>query len=211
MVLRSDWGLVLIAAGIALACGCRSAPPWVDQGALIVHLARAPGPATASVLYLKPESEPRWSPSRRVLVEVASDGTSFQPAFTTVYVGDDLRFVNRGTVTHQVFITDDEGRRERLLEPGSRSAALRISRVGENRFYCSLHPQESFVVFASPSLHFAVLNGERTLRIRHIPAGSYRLSWWSESGVRSLELIEIRSGEVASHSVSLESVATSHR
>ena len=64
MVLRSDWGPVLIAAGIALACGCRSAPPWVDQGALIVHLARAPGPATASVLYLEPESEPRWSPSR---------------------------------------------------------------------------------------------------------------------------------------------------
>ena len=210
-MLRSDLGLVLIAAGITLAFGCRSVPPWVDQGALIVHLAGAPGPATASVLYLEPESEPRWSPSRRVLVEVASDGISFQPAFTTVYVGDDLRFVNRGTVTHRIFITEDEGRRERLLEPGSRSAELRVSRVGENRFYCSLHPEESFVVFASPSLHFAVLNGERTLRIRHIPAGSYRLSWWSESGVRSLELIEIRSGEVASHSVSLESVATSNR
>ena len=124
---------------------------------------------------------------------------------TAVHVEDEVRFVNRGALAHRLFTLDPEGRRERLAKPESQSATLRISKPGENRFYCSLHPGESFVIFASPTPYFLVLGGKSIQRIDRIPAGTYRLSAWSEAGVRHLEDIEIRPGEATSHALSSSS------
>jgi plastocyanin len=188
-------------AGAALSA-CLGTPPWIGHGQLIVSTSGESTQQSASILYLEPESQPRWTRWRAALVEVASDGASFRPALTAVHVGDEVRFANRGTVVHRVFTASAETRHERLVEPGGLSATLRISRTGENRFYCSLHSDESFVVFAAPSPFYRVLDGQPTAQIDRIPTGSYRLSSWSEAGVRFLGAIEIRSGEAASYRVS---------
>jgi hypothetical protein len=83
---------------------------------------------------------------------------------------------------------------ERVADPKPRAPGPRVSRAGAHRFYCSLHPEESFVLFASPSDHYVLPDGRRVHRIEALPAGAYRLSWWSDAGVRTAAHVEIRPG-----------------
>jgi plastocyanin len=196
--------LALLAAGLALASlpSCRalsSFHPWrgPDRGRLLLELSEAWSRETGSVVFLEPVSaDPGMRRGVRV-TEIANDGASFRPALTVVSAGDQVRFANRGGVAHRIFVIGQRGRRERLLEPGGRSAPLRIATAGEHRFYCSLHPDESFVVFAAPSRHFVVPDGGRSHHLEDIPTGEYRVGWWREADVRSLGVVEIRAGETA--------------
>ncbi len=198
---RSRSRLAAAAAGLALAVGSGCAGvPWRDPGQLVVRVPGEPDPGQSWVLYLEPESGRAGSP-RTALVEVASGGASFRPRLTAVQVGDQVRFVNEGAVAHRLFTAGEGTRRERLVGAPGRSESLRISKPEENRFYCSLHPDETFVVFASPSPWFAVLAPAEERRIGGIPSGSYRLTLWSEEGLRALGLLEIRSGVATSYTV----------
>lgn len=198
---RSRNRLATAAAGLALAVGSGCAGvPWRGPGQLVVRVPGEPDPGQSWVLYLEPESGRADSPGT-ALVEVASRGTSFNPELTAVQVGDEIRFVNEGAVAHRLFTAGEGARRERLVGAPGRSESLRISKPGENRFYCSLHPDETFVVFASPSPWFAVLAPAAERRIGGIPSGSYRLTLWSEAGLRALGPLEIRSGVTTPYAV----------
>jgi plastocyanin len=183
--------LVLVAGS-----GCASLP-WRSPGQVVLRRA-APGPA--SVLYLEPEGG-SGGPAGGALVEIRSRGPSFSAPLTVVQVGDRIRFVNEGGVAHRLFTADASGRRERLVAAGARAEPLVVSHAGENRFYCSLHPDESFVVFASPSPWFAVVTSAEERRIGGIPGGSYRLTLWSEAGTRALGPLEVRPGAATAFAV----------
>jgi hypothetical protein len=140
---------------------------------------------------------------RELRVDIASEGDAFAPPLHVVRPGDEVQFVNRGALVHRLFIADVDGRSERAVNPGGASAAFEITRAGEHRFYCSLHPHESFTVFASPSDQFVVPDGGSSYRFDDLPAGRYRLRWWSEAGLRSLGSVEIREGETETRAISL--------
>jgi len=197
---------ILLVASLALATlhGCRSAPPFVDQGQLLVRSGEAGARTSPAVLYLEPQSGAGPIPWRAAQVDVASDGALFRPPLTAVYTGDSVRFVNRGPLAHRIFTADPESRRERLVAPFGESKALRVTKPGENRFYCSLHPDESLVIFAAPSPFFVVTRGAPAHQLERIPTGRYRLNAWSEAGLRFLGPIEIRSGQTTSHTLSDE-------
>lgn len=191
---------LLVCVVLASLAGCRSAPPWIGQGQLVVRKPAAA--ADPSVLYLEPHTPSPWIMWRVASVEVVSEGTSFQAPITAIFAGDRVRFVNRGPLAHRIFTADPERRIERLVEPDGRSEPLPVMRAGENHFYCSLHPDESLVIFAAPTPFFLVLSGEPDQRIDRIPAGQYQLNEWSESGLRSLGSLEIRAGESTSWEMS---------
>ncbi len=213
-VARSRSRLAAAAAGLALAAGSGCAGvPWRDPGQLVgrvprelgpgqlvVHVPGEPEPGQSWVLYLEPDSGHAGAP-RTALVQVASRGSSFRPLLTVVQVGDQIQFVNEGAVTHRLFTAGEGERRERLVGALGRSEWLSISKPGENRFYCSLHPDESFVVFASPSPWFAVLAPAEERRIAGIPSGSYRLTLWSEAGLHPLGPLEIHSGVATAYTL----------
>ena len=202
--LRAAKSIALVCALLAWA-GCRGASgpgPASPTGALILELAPAQRNASGSVLYLERlvDPQPRL-PGPRVF-EVSSEGPGFAPPLQVVRPGSDVVFVNHGALAHRLFSADDRGRRERSLDPGGRSEPLPIARAGGQRFYCSLHPEESFSLFASPSDHFVVPDGRPRYHIESLPAGSYRLSWWSAAGVRTAGQVEIRPGEIAQRAIS---------
>jgi hypothetical protein len=62
---------------------------------------------------------------------------------------------------------------------------------GSIRFYCSLHQDETWDVFVSPSPHFARLDRRGAYRIDNVPTGDYELSIWSaavDGGVRTVHV-----------------------
>jgi plastocyanin len=192
-VARPRFGLAAAAAGVALVAGSGCAAiPWWRPGELVLR--RAGDAPREAVVYLEAASGSS-GPVGGAVVEVRSRGESFSPPLTAVQAGDRIRFVNEGAVAHRLFTAESSGRRERLVAAGGRAEPLLISRAGESRFYCSLHPDESFLVFASPSPWFAVLGPAGEHHIGGIPRGSYRLTLWSETGLRPLGSVEVRSGE----------------
>lgn len=200
---RRWWLATCLALGVLAGCQNPTWAPSGHRGALVVEFAPAQSRATGSVLYLERVSEPLKRAGGPRQVDVMSEGARFDSSLHVVRPGDDVRFVNRGTLAHRLFIADDEGRREQALGPGGSSKALRITRAGEHRFYCSLHPDEGFVLFASPSDQFIVPDGRRSHRIDDLPVGHYRLSWWSDAGVRSVGMAEVRAGQTGTLAISL--------
>lgn len=197
-----------IAAGLALVAlsGCQlsaAAPrPPERPGSLLLELDPAQSRAGGSVLYLEQASDPRPRVTGAQRVTVVSEGPAFDPPLRVVRAGADLRFLNRGPLAHRLFIADDKGRRERSVDPGGQSELLRITRLGEHRFYCSLHPDEGFSVFASPSDYFVVTDGASSYRLDDLPPGSYHLTRWSDAGVHWIAAVEIRPGGTARQTIS---------
>jgi plastocyanin len=199
---RSRLAAALAALALAAGSGC-AALPWRSPGRVVLRGAE-PGPA--AVLYLEPAGGGA-EPARGAVVDIRSRGSSFRAPLTVVQVGDRVRFVNEGEVAHRLFTTGDAGRRERLVAAGGRAEPLVVSQAGENRFYCSLHPDESFVVFASPSPWFAVVTSAGERQIDGVPGGRYRLTLWSEAGTRPLGSLQVRPGAVTALALDGESRA----
>jgi hypothetical protein len=90
--------------------------------------------------------------------------------------GRSLRFVSRSGVAHRLFAIHGNDRLDVAVPEHGESHSVPMERPGWVRFYCSLHPNENWDVFVSPSPHFATLDREGRYRIEHVPAGEYQLS-----------------------------------
>jgi hypothetical protein len=93
--------------------------------------------------------------------------------------GRSLRFVSRSGVAHRLFAIHGDERLDVAVPEHAESRSVPMERSGWVRFYCSLHPNENWDVFVSPSPHFARLDREGRYRIENVPRGDYQLSIWS--------------------------------
>jgi len=200
---RSIWIAAVLVLGPWLGCRLPLAAPTPALGRLVIELPQAERGASGAVVYLESAADPLVQDTGR-LIEIASEGPSFQAPPRVIQSGDRIRFVNQGGVAHRIFVTDEAGRRERQVSPRAHSAELPITRPGEHRFYCSLHPDESVLLFATPSPHFVIPNGETRHTIDGLVAGVYQVGWWSENGVRRLGTVEIQPGRSEARAVLLE-------
>jgi hypothetical protein len=90
--------------------------------------------------------------------------------------GRSLRFVSRSGVAHRLFAIHGDERVDVAVPERGESRLVPMERSGWVRFYCSLHPNENWDVFVSPSPHFARLDREGRYRIEDVPAGEYQLA-----------------------------------
>jgi hypothetical protein len=123
----------------------------------------------------------RWKPvhSEAEPAVIESRSSAFQPSFDAVRAGQPLMFSNHGPLRHRLFSTELGSRVRVELAPRRRSEPIRLP-AGAIRFFCSLHPDENFVVFSSPTDHFALPDHTGAYRFSTVPEGRYLLSIWSE-------------------------------
>jgi len=93
--------------------------------------------------------------------------------------GQSLRFVSQSGVAHRLFAIRGPERLDVEVTEGGESRVVPMEHTGWTRFYCSLHPDEIWDVFVSPSPHFALLDPEGAYHIDNVPRGDYALSIWS--------------------------------
>jgi plastocyanin len=182
---RSIWIVAVLVLGPWLGCRLHRAAPPPALGELVIELPQAERGASGAVIFLESAMDPGVQDTGR-LIEIVSEGQSFQAPTRVIQSGDRIRFVNQGPVAHRIFVTDEAGRRERQISPRAHSAELPITRPGEHRFYCSLHPDESVLLFATPSSHFVIPNGESRHTIDGLVAGIYQVA--CRSAVRAMLL-----------------------
>ena len=118
--------------------------------------------------------------------------------------GRSLRFVSRSGVAHRLFAIRGEERLDVAVAEHGESRSVPMERPGWVRFYCSLHPNENWDVFVSPSPHFARLDREGRYRIENVPGGEYQLSIWSAAFDGAVKPVHVGFWSSTLESISLD-------
>ncbi|MDX1395019.1 MAG: hypothetical protein R3195_11530 [Gemmatimonadota bacterium] len=125
-------------------------------------------------------------PSRPV---VATSRTErFDPGVVAIASGQQLVLANEGPLAHGLF-TAELGATRMRLPPGTRTAPFDLPARGPVRFYCALHAEEVFVVFAGPGRHVTVVDDGESYEFDAVAPGRYTLAIWSrfvEGAVRDV-------------------------
>lgn len=124
-------------------------------------------------------------------VRLVSRSPRFEPRFRALRGGQPVLFVNEGPLKHRIFSTDVEPRSAIDLEPESEAGPLVLEPTGPIRFFCSLHPDETFVVFAARADHLALPDSRGAFRFPAVPSDRYTLSIWSEAVHGPVREIEV--------------------
>lgn len=136
------------------------------------------------VVYLEPRSRASRTPDRHPgddrPLRIVSEGEEFAPPLIAVPWNRAVVLANEGPVNHRLFATDLGSDRAFELAPGTRSDPFRLPPSGPIRFFCSLHADETFVVFSERTPHVAVVRARERFAFGPVEPGRYVLSIWSE-------------------------------
>lgn len=147
------------------------APPGdLDLGRVVVYLEpRSPASRTAD---RRPGDDPP--------LPIVSQGEEFAPPLVAVPWNRTVVLANEGPVNHRLFATDLGSDRAFELPPDTRSDPFHLPPAGPIRFFCSLHADETFVVFSERTAHVAVVRARERFAFGPVEPGRYVLSIWSE-------------------------------
>lgn len=190
---------LVTAAGSALLTACIFSSPGPlapPMGAVTGTLRFLEGSASDTeigpvVVILEPlERTPERSRPTQ-LFQIRSSTDRFDPAFTAIAEGDYVVFANGGSVSHRFFSAHLGPDIQIPVSPAGSSDPVRIDRRGEVRFFCSLHPDESFGILVTSEVFSGVVRSDGSYYVGPLPDGTYRLSIWSpelEGPIRTVEL-----------------------
>jgi len=188
-------GAVLLSACALFSSGPPAPPTGAVTGTLRFLEGESPDTAIGPVVVLLEPTSPSTTRNRPTqLFRIASSTDRFDPSFTAVADGDFIVFVNLGAVSHRLFSAQLGQDVQIPVSPADSSAPQRVDRTGELRFFCSLHPDESFIVLVTPDVFSAVVDPDGRYYIGPIPDGSYRLSIWSPRLAGPIRTVEVESG-----------------
>lgn len=130
------------------------------------------------VVYLK-DQQADASPGTGTLTLDDDRGGRFGRDLVILTRGQALRFASSSGVAHRLFAIRGRDRLDVRVAEHGESQVVPMEQAGWIRFYCSLHQDESWDVFVSPSPYFARLDREGRYRIENVPRGDYELAIWS--------------------------------
>lgn len=115
-----------------------------------------------------------------------------------VAAGDRVRFQPHEPIHHRFFSRSEANAFE--LRHGE---AAQLRHRGVVRFYCSLHPWESGLIFVTPSPWFTTSRAAHHYEIRDVPEGRYRLRTWSQAPQEPEQIVVVKPGESTAVDVEL--------
>lgn len=104
----------------------------------------------------------------------------FHVDLEAVPLGRPVVLANEGPLAHKLFSASLGSPRSVDLPPGTRSLPIELPAVGPIRFYCSLHADETFVLFAAGVRHVQVVSSGGGFRLGSVAAGRYTLTVWGD-------------------------------
>ncbi len=131
------------------------------------------------VVYLEREEGTVRDSNRKTLVVSDGDDEFRGHELTVLVHGQSLQFLSQSGLEHRLFTVSGPNRIDVRVPANGRSRSVRMGRLGWMRFYCSLHQDESWDAFVTPSPHYARLGPNGAYRIAYVPPGDYELSIWS--------------------------------
>lgn len=150
-----------------------------------------------SVVFLEEAPQGAFEDIERPRAVLDQRNEAFHPYVLAIMAGATVDFPNSDRVYHNVFSYSKTRRFDLGRYPKGRSKSVRFDRPGIVRVFCDIHAHMSafILVFAHP--YFSATDAERRYRIAHVPAGTYRLSVWTDGETRETRVVTVPSGEAA--------------
>ncbi len=156
------------------------------------------------VVQLDPMGEDdRFNPTGRA-VRIASSSDLFVPGFFVVGVRDTVVFHNGGELKHRLFSPDLPTNQTFSLDPAFGHPPVVFPQPGLKRFFCSLHPEESFAIYVSDAAYYALADREGGYSIAQVEEGTYLLSIWSDVVAGPIRSVQVDSNRQPVHNIWLD-------
>ena len=187
----SVWSALVCGLALGMAAsGCRSTPgsvaSWMWPPPLGVAMLRGTvanddpsRPADPRVVYLIPEETVAPLPSLDGVAVVRWRDGAFEPRSVAVHLGARVRIVNDGVLHHRLFTAGD--RPIQIDLPAHGEYELHWGATGPSHIYCSLHPSEYLLVYASQQRYLGTVAPNGSWAIGPVAPGDYHLMLWSPS------------------------------
>jgi hypothetical protein len=121
-------------------------------------------------------------PARQPLYRLVQKDKMFTPHLLVVPTGTQVEFPNQDPFFHNVFSLFNGKRFDLGLYESGTSRSVRFDREGISYIFCNIHPEMGAIVLALNTPYYGISGENGLVTLHNVPAGSYRLNVWSESG-----------------------------
>lgn len=122
-------------------------------------------------------------------------GKKFLPHVIAVPVGTTVQFPNNDLVFHNVFAEYNAKRFDLGMYPRGATRKQTFPKPGLVALFCSVHSDMSAFIMVVDTPYYTVADSSGHFDIKNVPAGTYKLKVWHESGELSEQTITISSNE----------------
>lgn len=131
------------------------------------------------------------SPKRHV---IDMENKEYQPQYSTINAGDQVVFVNKDNIQHNVFSPSGSNSFDLGTYGAGLKRAVTLSEPGIVKVYCNIHADmATFVAVANPGLSVKA-DDQGRYRIDNVPRGTYDMTIWNIRG-ETTRTIEVKSKE----------------
>jgi len=115
----------------------------------------------------------------------------FVPHISVVTVGTQVQFPNHDTIYHNVFADYNAKRFDLGMYPRGSSKRETFDKPGVVALMCSIHPDMSAFIMVVDTPYYTIADANGRFSLHGVPAGSYTLRVWHESGQIESEPINV--------------------
>jgi len=131
---------------------------------------------------------------------LAQHGAQFVPPFLIVVAGQTVQMVNQDQIAHGVYSDSTVKKFNLGYFAGSRPKSVTFDQPGLVEVRCPLHSAMHGTILVVPSPYYATVQADGSFHIGNIPAGKYRLNFWSGDGPPVSEEVSVpQDGRILVH------------
>ncbi len=175
----------LMACLVALICTAPSMARAVDVSGQVVA---GKGVAKDAVIYLDSETKP--APLAHAVIDQRDK--TFLPHVTVVTAGTIVHFPNNDSVFHNVFAYFNAKKFDLGMYPRGASKSVTFDKKGLVSVLCNIHSDMSAYIMVVETPYYAVSDKQGRYRIKDVPAGTYSVHVWHESGASLTSTLNVR-------------------
>ena len=168
---------------------CAAAPNPASAGAVSGMISNARGAAKGAVVYLTGANAALPPPMANAVVDQRDK--MFLPHVSVVTRGTTVRFPNDDTVFHNVFAYFQAKRFDLGIYPRGTTKKVTFDRTGLVVILCNVHSYMSAYIMVVNTPYYAVADDSGHFHLPNVPAGTYTLHGWHESGAALTETITV--------------------
>jgi plastocyanin len=173
-----------------------SAAPPEMRGDITGSVTTKPAASAASAVVYLEDAPKDDAPAHLQTVTIGNRQMNFVPSLSVVGVGGKVLFANEDPFPHNVFSPDNEKFNMGVI-PQNGAHQRVFEHPGAYSLLCNLHPGMLGYLLVTPTTHYGRADSKGKYLIKHIPAGTYRLTAWAPRQAPVTQSVTVASGEAS--------------
>lgn len=152
-------------------------------------------PSTGTMITLTPKAMAQNETDRRPQVHIIDmENKTYQPRYSTIHAGDQVVFVNKDNIRHNVFSSSGNNAFDLGTYGAGLKRAVTLKEPGVVKIYCNIHSEmATFIAVGNQGLSTKV-DDQGQYRIPDVLPGAYEMSIWNIRGETKRD-ITVRAGK----------------